>query len=328
MNKSYSRRLKLNSAISKNPYWVLPVDYKGHENFEPVGRGVPSSPLCGKHIGFSVCRNVEAHKDVSIHGVDYTDKLVVSHKHMWCHRSSCPVCFIRGWSVRGARSIDSRLNEGVRLGLGEIEHVMVSVAVADRGLPEYSMRKNCRNALFDRGFLGGCMVFHGYRRDKKRDILAWSPHYHALGFILGGFDRCRDCVHGRGDCASCDGFKGKEVRGYAKDKYLVKVFNKRETVFGTAFYQMNHATIKIGIKRFHAVTWFGVCSNRKYKSHKSLAQVVCPACGDDMVRAVYVGSRHIVKDVGHPDYVPVFPFDEFGENGEPNFIDVVGGRGG
>jgi hypothetical protein len=65
----------------------------------------------------------------------------------------------------------------------------------------------------------------------------------------------RKCVHTREDCASCVGFKGREVRGFAKDGYLVKVHGKRETVFGTAYYQLNHATIRYGIRRFHVVTW-------------------------------------------------------------------------
>ena len=47
-----------------------------------------------------------------------------------------------------------------------------------------------------------------------------------------------------------------------------------------------------------------------------------------MKRSAYVGKRHIIKDLAHPDYVSIFSFDEFDENGEPNFIDVVGGRGG
>ena len=329
VDKSYSRRLQLNSAIFKNPYWVLPVDDIGHADYVPVGRGVKSSPLCGKHVGVSVCKNVEGHKGLFLGTDDATGKVVSRHRHMWCHRSLCPTCFIRGWSVRGARSIESRLEEGVKRGLGKVEHVMVSVAVADRNLSEYSMRKKCRDVLFDRGVVGGCMIFHGYRVDKERGVLVWSPHYHVLGFILGGFDRCRECVHSREDCASCDGFKGREVRGYAKDKYLVKVFDEREksyygdkrNIFGTAFYQLNHATVRVGIKRFHAVTWFGVCSNRMYATPKVVSEVTCPLCGDVMVRSVYVGKRHLVKDVGHPDYAPVELFNEFGENGEPNFID-------
>jgi len=105
------------------------------------------------------------------------------------------------------------------------------------------------------------------------------------------------------------------------------VLPERETVFGTAFYQLNHATIKVGVARFHVVTWFGSCGNRKFKSGVLKAVVRCPACGDEMVRAVYVGNQHIVKDVGHVDYVPLFVMDEFDENGEPNFI-IVGSRRG
>jgi len=329
MDKSYSRRLRLNSAIVENLYWVLPVDDKGHENFVPVGRGVPSSTLCGKHVGINTCDNMEGHEGVSIGGRDCTDMVVIRHRHMWCKRSLCPTCFIRGWSVRGAGSITSRLEEGVRRGFGKVEHVVVSPAVVDRKLSESVLRKKCRDALFDRGVLGGCMIFHGYRRDKKRDVLGFRPHYHALCFVLGGFDRCRDCVHLRGDCATCDGFKGKEVRGYAKDGILVKVLAEREksyvdgkpNVFGTAFYQLNHATVQIGIKRFHAVTWFGVCGNRKYASPKVEVKVTCPACGDDMKRSVYVGSKPFVKDVGHPDYEAISLRPKFGLDGSPNFID-------
>ena len=331
MDKSFSRRLHLNSAILKNLYWMLPVE-DGHSNYEPVGRGLKTSPFCGKHVGYNICRNIAEHEGVVIDGEDWTDKLGVAHKHLWCHKSSCPVCFIRGWSVRGARHIEGRLNEGVKRGLGKVEHVMVSVPVADRNLSESVLRKKCRDALFDRGVIGGCMIFHGFRVDKRLGKLVWSAHYHVLGFIEGGFDRCRECVHVREDCASCYGFKGREVRGYARDKILVKVFAEREksfygdkpNVFGTAHYQLHHATIRVGIKRFHAFTWFGSCGNRKFKSEKLMAKAVCPACGEDMVRAVYVGKRKIVTDVGDVNYKAVFSFDEFDEDGQPNFIDVVG----
>jgi hypothetical protein len=321
MDKSYSRRLQLNSAIVKNLYWVLPVDDVGHENYMPVGRGVQSSPSCGKWAGINTCDNVEGHEGGSVDGRDATGMVVVRHRHMWCKRSLCPICFIRGWSVRRAGNIASRLEEGINRGFGEIEHILVSVPVSDYGLEEDVLRKKCRNALFDRGVLGGCMQFHGYRRDKKRGVLVWSPHYHTLGFIKGGFDRCRECSHSREDCASCDGFKGREVRGYAKDGHLVKVFDERKTVFGTGFYQAHHSTVRLGIRRFHAVTWFGVCGNRKYASPKIEAKVTCPVCGDEMKRSVYVGFHPFIKEVGHPDYEAISLRPKFDENGEPNFID-------
>ena len=327
MDKSFSRRLRLNNAILNNLYHVLPVDDKGHENYMPVGRGIKSSPYCGRHVGYNICPNKEAHKGFSLHGEDCTGKLIVAHKHLWCHKSSCPVCFIRGWSVRGARNIVGRLNAGAKRGLGKVEHIVVSPPESDRDLPESIMRKTSRDALIVRGIVGGGMIFHGYRMDRKRGVLVWSPHYHVLGFILGGYGKCRGCKKVCLMHPECNGFEKRTRKFYKTDGFIVKVFAERETAFGTAFYQLNHATIRLGIKRFHAVTWFGVCGNRKFKSDKLKAEAVCIACGEEMKRAIYVGKRHIVKDVGHPAYVPVFPLDEFDEDGEPNFIDFIGGKG-
>jgi len=330
LDNSYSRRLSLNSSISKSPYWVLPVDDVGHENFIPVGRGVKSSSLCGQWAGISTCKNVEGHEGKTLHGEDATDKVVVRHRHLWCHRSLCPVCFIRGWSVRGARSITSRLEEGVRRGFGDVEHVLVSVAVADYGLSESVLRKKCRDVLFDRGITAGSMVFHGYRVDKERDVLAWKPHFHAFAFIEGGYAKCRECPRKWNCLKGCGGFDDRAWQAFQNDGYFVKVFSEREksrydseknNIFGTAFYSLNHATIRIGIKRFHAVTYFGGCGNRKYATPKVESEDVCVLCSEEMVRSVYVGKRRIVKDVGHPDYVAVELFNEFGEDGEPNFID-------
>jgi hypothetical protein len=107
---------------------------------------------------------------------------------------------------------------------------------------------------------------------------------------------------------------------------LVKCFEKRKTVVGTAFYQLNHATVRVGFRRFHVVTHFGVCGNSKFKGRKVLAVAVCPACHSEMVKKAYVGGEFIVKDVGSPLYRKVFPFDEFDGSGLPNFVDVGGGR--
>jgi hypothetical protein len=327
--RKLGRRVSLNRAILKNPYWFLPVDDKGHQDFMPVGRGAKSSHLCGQWRSLVVCKNKEGHKGKFLNGVDCSGKVVVRHKHWWCHKATCPICFARGWSVRQARSVDSRVETGVKRGFGKVEHCMVSVAVAHRGLPEFVMRKRCRDALKDRGVVGGGMIFHGFRVDRERNCLVWSPHYHVLGFIEGGFDRCRDCVHVREDCAVCDGFKGRETRGYAKDKYLVKVLPERKTVFGTAWYQLNHATIRVGLKRFHAVTWYGCCSNRMYSSAKfiSKAEDVCPVCSGEMVKCFHAGKRFIVKNVGHVGYEACFVDDEFDEDGEANYPEVYGSRG-
>jgi len=326
VNRSFTRRLALNHAILNNKYWYLPVDYSGHEDYMPVGRGVQTSEACGQWSSYVACENVEAHKGVFLGGADCSGKIVVRHKHLWCHKSSCPICFIRGWSVREARSIEGRIVEAEKRGLGKPEHVTVSPSVVDRDLPESVLRVKCRKALLDRGVVGGCMIFHGFREDRSRHVLALGVHYHILGFVEGGFDRCRNCVHNRSDCASCDGLKGREVRGFARDGYLVKVHDRRKTIFGTAVYQLNHATIRIGIKRFMSVTWFGSVSYSKFKAEKLMSKDVCPACKGEMSRVVYVGKRHIVKDIGSSAYVALFLDDEFDASGAPNYVDFAGGR--
>jgi len=325
LNRSFAERLRLNHAILKNQYWVLPVDNKGHENYQPVGRGVKSSDFCGRWVSFSVCKNVEGHKGISLGGTDCTGKVVVRHNHMWCAKSSCPVCFIRGWSTREARSIAGRFIEADKRGFGKVEHIMVSVPVVDRDLPESVLRVKCRKALFDRGVVGGCMIFHGFRMHRSRGVLAWGAHYHVLGYIEGGYDRCRGC---KKFCIGCSGFEGRTRRFFEEDGCIVRVLGERKTVVGTAWYQLNHATIRVGIKRFQSVTWFGSVSYCKFKSERVKTESLCPVCDGEMDRCAYVGKRYIVKDIGSADYVSLFVDDEFGEDGVPNYPDVVSGRFG
>jgi hypothetical protein len=76
-----------------------------------------------------------------------------------------------------------------------------------------------------------------------------------------------------------------------KDGYIVKVKGARKTVFGTAYYQLNHATIICGKVRSHVGSWVGVCS---YTKHKLVAgerkkKHVCPLCGHDLIPVKYVG---------------------------------------
>jgi hypothetical protein len=320
-NRDYLRRLALNRAISKNKYHRLPVDDTGAEDFIPVGRGVKTSPFCSRHIGFNVCPHTELHEGIYLNGVDCTGKVVVSHSHMWCHKSSCPVCFIRGFAVREARAMEGRLAVGVERGFGEIEHLSVSVPPRDMGLPFLVQKERAKLALFDRGVFGAGLIPHIFRMNKERTYLVKGTHFHALGFVRGGVDVCRSCVHLREDCAKCGNFRGREVRGYAKDGYLVKCMDARKSVFGTAHYQLNHCSIKVGLKRFFTVTWVGVLGCSKLKGRKGVSRQVCPACSSEMdAKQIYMGSERIAKNIGSADYMKVFPFPEFDSKGHPNFI--------
>ncbi len=326
--RAYSERLRLNKALSKNLYWRLPVDYERHQEYVPVGRGVKSSEVCARFVKHLICRHTDLHEGVVINGLDYSGKVVVRPQHLWCNKSSCPVCFIRGWSSREARVIVGRLDEGARRGLGKPEHIITSIPPEEYGLKEKAMREKCRVAALDRGVVGACMIFHGYRPDRENKILVWSPHYHLLGFVgNGGFDVCRNCIKtGEGKCENCDGFKGREIRGFARDRYFVSVLPERKSVFGTAWYQLNHATLRVGLKRFQVVTWFGVLGYNKLKSSKVKPEVLCPACGSDMERAVHVGSKRVPKDVSDEAYASLFLDDEFDDAGDPNYICGGGGR--
>ena len=95
------------------------------------------------------------------------------------------------------------------------------------------------------------------------------------------------------DCYACSGFEGVTRRQHEKDNWVVKVLEKRKTVGGTCWYQLNHCSIRRGSKKSHAATWFGVCSYRKMKldnvkdagiKHK------CGICGCDLVRVRYSGD--------------------------------------
>jgi len=302
-------RVSLNRQIMLNAYWYLPVaDADKHRLLTPVGRGEKTRESCGQFRGLSICRDLDAHKGAKVKGVDVTGKYVAVLRHLWCHKASCPVCFVRGWAVRQAGVMTARVEVGASRGLGKAEHITVSVAAADRELPEEALRRKCASALLDRGVYGFGMIFHAFRISRDGRELVYSPHYHALGFST--FDRCRDCVHNVADCQVCDGVKGRVVRGNAIDGYVVKFHGERKSLFGTAFYQLNHASIVTGgreFKRFHVTSWWGALAKRAFSSAHmvKLSVPVCPACGNErMERGFYKGE--IVKDVGDVRYVPWF----------------------
>lgn len=151
-----------------------------------------------------------------------------------------------------------------------------------------------------------------------------------LGFVDGGFDRCRVCMHEREDCIGCDGFKGRQVRGFAKDGWIVKVTDERLSVFGTAWYQLNHHTVKLGFRRVHSVRWFGKCGNRMLKSpyHKSGAGCSCPVCRaaghESLMESGHLLGKHLPRDASDPRYRSVYAVPDLDEEGLPSFAEDSG----
>jgi hypothetical protein len=287
-------------------------------DFQLVGNGEVTSPSCGKFRGFRGCLRTELHNIVTLDGRDFRNKVYVHPAFYSCDKPSCPICYKRGWAVREAENIELRLLEAKKR-FGLIEHVMASVPKRDYGLKFETLRKKVVDILEARGVIGGALIFHAFRYEYDKRFWYWSPHFHVLGFILGGYSRCRGC---RKPCGSCDGFEARTRRHFERDGYIVKVAEdeygvsgQRVTVGGTAWYQLNHASIKKDVARFRVATWFGVCSYRKLKVTIERKKAVCPICLHDQEDLLYRGNKQFCLDRDSPDFKKEF-MDELrdGEN--------------
>lgn len=305
---------------------------------ELVGHGKQTNDDCGTFKKFMGCLNVEAHNAARWFSQGLKkDSVFVKPIYHSCDKPTCPKCFKFGWATREAARMEARLQEASKK-FGLVEHIVASVPSKLYGLGLDALRKRAVRVLANREVLGGSLVFHGFRyanRDEsaKKGVpfgWRWSPHFHSLGFVGGeGYGRCRCCKGA--DCYACGGFEGLTRREREKDGWLVRVLEKRKTIGGTAWYELNHCSIRRGSKKSHAATWFGVCSYRKLKlingkdvgiKHK------CPLCGSDLVRVRYLGVFSKLSISRRGEIVSMF-----GDDGKPLWEIVFerkfkGGSGG
>ena len=106
------------------------------------------------------------------------------------------------------------------------------------------------------------------------------------------------------------------------------MLGERKTVGGTAWYQLNHSTIRVGVKRPHACTWYGVCSYRKLKVTVEKHKDLCPICQEELVKLYHFGNMHIVKDRDSSDYVGCFYDDLVASDGSMNWVEASGDKYG
>jgi len=284
-----------------------------------VGNGEVTNQFCGRWACYKGCMNVEKHDIVDLHGRNYSGLVYVEPVLHSCNRPSCPICYKSGWAVREAHNIECRLKEAAKR-FGVIEHLCISVPSKDYGLKLPHLRKKVIKMLTKIGVIGASLIWHGFRYSLQKQWY-WSPHFHVLGFILGGYSRCRHCKGA--DCYACDGgFDGKTYKLYRENGYVVKVFGERKTIFGTAWYQLNHASYKVGVKRFHIATWFGVVSYRKLKVTVEKRKRLCPICQDELIRITYSGSFFFVKNKDAADFRRFF-FADYEEEGVPVWSEYV-----
>ena len=202
-----------------------------------------------------------------------------------------PVLHVASHGLFEALRIKARLDEASKR-YGQVEHIIGSFPTKDYGLSHSDSRRKIIVVFKSRGVVGACLIFHGFRYNLRKQWY-FSPHFHALGFILGGYSRCRNCYRKCNCDSACDGFDSRAWKLFNEDGYYVKVMAKRITVFGTAWYQLNHSSYKIGVKHFHIATWFGNVSYRKLKVTVEVRRAVCPICQNELVELRYSGDRRL-----------------------------------
>lgn len=259
-------------------------------DLELVGHGKVTSETCGKFGGFRACSRVVLHNLITLDGVNHQGQVFFKVVHYSCDKPSCPICYRSGWAVREGRSITDRLKEGSKR-FGQVEHIVCSVPSKDYGLSYEAMRRKATQVLKSRGVLGGAMIFHAFRYDLNEHWY-FSPHFHVLGFIEGGYSKCRNCSRKWNCLKGCGGFDDRNYHdGLLKDGYLIKVLGKRKSVYHTAWYQLHHSSIDVSKKRFHVATWFGVVSYRKMKFTAERRKALCPICKHELIEHWYQGSN-------------------------------------
>jgi hypothetical protein len=316
--------IEVRSKINSNKALVTSGGY------QIVGNGEVSKPYCGKFLRFTGCCRVELHHNNLVG--NFEGKVYVRPIHESCDNPNCPICYLE-WAKREACNAERRLKEASKR-YGQVEHIVCSVPKSDYGLNLEALRAKAKAVLESRGVIGAFMIFHharynSYEEAKRKNVSMgwyWSPHFHCLGFLRGGYGRCRGCPYGSipslDVCGGCDGFEAVTRRlnlGYVDakgkrhdgDGYLVKVLGERKTVGGTAWYQLNHASVKVGVKRFHVATWWGVVSYRKLKVSAEFKKRVCPICSHELVPLRYVGNERIVLDKWSPLFKKEFYADLF-----------------
>jgi hypothetical protein len=285
-----------------------------------VGQNRQTNVRCGQRLGVKACLNVEKHDHCSFdeHGALLNHKGNGYFRNIfnYCDSPECCECFKSGFAVREARKIEERILAHQRKlpMFGLAEHVVLSVPKSDYGLSFEELKAKALKNLRELGVVGGVLLFHMERYHNRVEALEknapmfWhvSLHFHAICFIDGGFS-CRGCHKSRSECLGCTGFNGRARRMYYDSNssgfgWITKVAErkvngryvagKRQTVFGTAYYQLSHATLVRGPKRNHVVWWFGTASyvQLKLENIDRIKRDTCPICGSELVEVIYVGS--------------------------------------
>ncbi len=179
-----------------------------------------------------------------------------------CFRADCEKCCYK-WLGRSASKATERIKHYENQSKRPAKHIVISVPHWDYYKPKKELSKKVHEILRFVKCDSGLIIFHPFRYHKNIKQWYYSPHFHVLGF----------------------GWIENSVETYNENGYIVKNLGKRETVFGTIYYQLSHAGIK---KHNHALTYFGNCSYCKLILPKNEEESnKCPFCKEYLVELDY-----------------------------------------
>jgi hypothetical protein len=329
--KSFNLRQALRDANESIVEREFEKSWGSYGNHRLVGHGEKSSPSCGQVRKLKACLNVDLHnrmrgyfdKDGKLCMVP-KDCVVVRPVPFHCGKPSCPVCY-KSWAAREADRAAVRLQEGERRFHTGCEHIVCSVPLRHYGLDFERLRSLAVKALYARGVVGGMLVFHAFRYqpEKGRNWWFWSPHFHVLGFLVGGY-KCRYCHESM--CSKCSGFEHRTREEYERDGFIVKVLGERKSIFWTLYYQLNHCSYDVTKKHYRIACWYGVLSYRKLKFTPEKKKELCPLCQHEFENVRYFGSKKLMLDPSSLGYHR-YNFEDFEEEGHPVFIPYERGGG-
>jgi len=288
--------------------------------FSLVAHGSVKDERCGTFMRRKTkvvigCLNVAGHKGVvGLDGFDYTNKGFFKRVFHSCNRPECPSCGISGWAVRSSKFAEARLRYiAEKFGYEEIYHIIVSFP-KNSSLSYAEKKKYAVAYMRSVGIVGGMWCYHHFRYHGKNEsyfgeparYLKGNPHFHVVGFLKNGYG-CRGCnnylgnseIIDRDRCLACNGFEGKTRRAYdhmvehGKDALIIKVKDKRNTVGGTIWYELSHASLRKDVKRHVVVNYFGCCARNKVKVPKfklDFERCCCPLCKLPLQKVVFLGD--------------------------------------
>lgn len=235
------------------------------------GEGEQSSFYCGT-LAYSGCPNSELHSS-HLPGVDCCSdgKVFVKQYRRSCFKKDCPKCY-RRWIGREVVRASDRLVEGTLL-FKKYRWPSHVVSSPDRdlwSLPIEELRKCNTRALSASGVVGGCSIFHPWRKN-SHGVWFFSPHFHNVGF---GFVKWNRSL-------------------MARHKFKIKRISERGSrreIAGTIKYQLTHAGVH---NKYHTVTWFGCCNYAKLKVDGHKKTEICPFCKQDIMPFEYVGDEEL-----------------------------------